>query len=78
MKESRVERHMAQHDMTTQMDGGARKTLGKRVSNHEMRPEGNLQLHDAGIVQPGKNNDLAAICGLTGLVDLAMQARSSW
>ena len=32
--------------MTTQMEGGARETIGKRVSNHEMRPEGNLQLHD--------------------------------
>jgi hypothetical protein len=62
---------MAQHDMTTQMQ------LGERVSNHEMHPEGNLQLHDAGIVQPGKNNDFAAICGFTGFVGLAMQARSS-
>jgi len=63
MKESRVERHMSQHNMTTQMEGGARETLGKRVSNHEMRSEGNLQLHAAGIVQLGKNNDLSAICG---------------
>ena len=46
IKESRVERHMTQHDMTTQMEGGARETIGKRVSNHEIRSEGNLQLHD--------------------------------
>jgi hypothetical protein len=33
-------------DITVRLEGGAREALGKRISIHEMRPEGN-QLHAA-------------------------------
>ena len=54
MQGLKVELHMVQHDMTLQLEGGGASdalakrrccehggSFGKRMSNHQIRPEGN-------------------------------------
>ena len=59
-----------------QLEDGAREALGcNRVSNHQMRPEGN-QIHDAGnVLLPAKiyaNVNVSGGLAAHGFVDMAM------
>ena len=61
-----------------QLEDGAREALGNRVSNHQMRPEGN-QIHDAGnlllLAKIHANVNVSGGLAAHGFVDMGMEAR---